>query len=198
MLVLPRRGRSRKDRSRVPEDGLFDFLKRRVGKLEGVVITGGEPTIHKDLPEFLTKIKGLGYKIKLDTNGTNPGMLTRLIKKRLVDYIAMDIKGPREKYEEITKTKADLRKIEKSIKIIIESGLPYEFRTTVVPTLLEKQDISKMGQMIKGARLWYLQQFKPDTDLVNKKFQKIKPFSDKELKEMEKIGNRYVKKCKIR
>ncbi len=198
MLVLPPSARKKKDRSQIREDDLFDFLKKRGGKLDGVVVTGGEPTMHEDLPEFMAKIKKLGYKVKLDTNGTNPNMLKNLIKKNLVDYIAMDIKAPIDKYEKAVKRKIDLEKIKKSIKIVIEAKLPYEFRTTIVPTILTKEDISKMGEMIKGAKFWYLQQFKPDTDLVDKKLMKVIPYKDKELEEMMKIGKKYVKKCLIR
>ncbi len=207
MLVLPK-NRNKKDHSHISEDDLFGFLKSRAGKLDGIVITGGEPTMHKDLPEFISKIKDLGFKIKLDTNGTNPEMLKKLTSPRpsprtgegksLVDYIAMDLKAPIEKYKKVTKNATHLEKVKKSIKIIIGSKLLYEFRTTVVPTLLEKDDISEMGKMIKGARMWYLQQFKPDTDLIDKKLQKIKPYSDKELKEMARIARKYVKRCVVR
>lgn len=198
MLVLPKKARNKKDHSLISEDGLFDFLKKRRGKLDGIVITGGEPTIHKDLPEFINKIKSLGFKIKLDTNGTNPVMLKKLIDNKLIDYVAMDIKAPIQKYKKVTKNSAHLEKVKKSIKMILEGKLPYEFRTTVVPIFLEKEDIPKMGKMIKGARIWYLQQFKPDTDLIDKKFQKVKPYSDKELSEMMKIAKKYVKKCVVR
>jgi pyruvate formate lyase activating enzyme len=215
MLVLPAKGRKKKDHFLILEDDLFDFLKKRKGKLEAVVITGGEPTLHKDLPEFLDKIKKLGYKIKLDTNGTNPAMLLPLLAKpacpvgrerggvrsggeSLIDYIAMDIKAPLEKYEKIAGAKVSLSKIRKSIKLIIDSGLPYEFRTTVVPGLIEKEDIAKMGKLIKGAKIWYLQQFRPDTDLVDKKFKKVRPYKDEELEEMRKIGEKYAGECRAR
>jgi pyruvate formate lyase activating enzyme len=206
MLVLPSKvGKFKEDHSLLPENDLFDFFKKRVGKLDGVVITGGEPTLHKDLPEFMGKIKKLGFKVKLDTNGTNPEMLKKLVASLqkggaggLIDYIAMDIKCPLDKYKKTTKFKGSLSNIKKSVKIIMESGLPYEFRTTVVPGLVEKKDIAKMGEMIKGARIWYLQQFKPDTELVDNKLRQTKPYSDEELKEMAKIAKKYVKKCVVR
>lgn len=199
------RGGVEKDHSLIQEDGLFDFLKGRMGKLDGVVITGGEPTLHKDLPEFIKKIKNLGFKIKLDTNGTNPKMLAKLItpirkggEGGLIDYIAMDIKCPLDKYKKITKFKGDLNNIKESVKIIMKSGLPYEFRTTVVPGLVSVEDISKMGEMIKGARIWYLQSFKPDTELIDKNLKKVKPYRDEEMEEMKKIAKKYVKKCIVR
>ncbi len=180
------------------EDGLFDFLKKRQKKLNAVVITGGEPTIHKDLPEFIKKIRKLGFKIKLDTNGTNPGMIKNLIDEKLVDYIAMDIKGSLEKYAIITGVQPNLNSIKKSIKIITQSNLPYEFRTTVVPWLVEKKDIKKIGELIKGAKKWYLQNFKSDINLVNDRFEKYKPYSLKEMEEMRKIGEGYVDFCGVR
>jgi pyruvate formate lyase activating enzyme len=182
----------------IEEDGLFDFLKARQGKIEGVVITGGEPTIHSDLPEFIEKIKNLGYLVKLDTNGTNPAMIEKLIKERLIDYIAMDIKAPKEKYEKVTGVKVDFKKIKKSVKIIKERNLPYEFRTTVAPELLKKEDIEEMGKEIKGAEKWFLQKFQSEASLVDKNFQGLPAFIDKEMKEMAKIGRKYVKKCEIR
>ncbi len=197
MLVLPKR-RKLKDHPYLSEGDLFEFLNERKGKLGGIVITGGEPTIHKDLPELIKKIKDLGFKIKLDTNGTNPEMLKKLINKKLINYIAMDIKCTLDKYKKATKFKGDFANIKKSVKMIMNSKLPYEFRTTVVPSLVEKEDIKKMGETIKGASVWYLQQFKPDTDLINKDFQKIKPYEEEELVEMAKIARKYVKKCEIR
>jgi len=189
----------------VEEDDLFRFLKKRRGRLDGVVITGGEPTLQSDLPDFIRKIKEMGYLVKLDTNGTNPEMLKMLVEEKLVDYIAMDIKGPEEKYKKITGRKVDFKKIKKSVKIIIESKLPpsnwagkYEFRTTIVPALLKLADIKKIGEIIKGADKWFLQKFKSDNDLVNKKFNGQKPFTDKETNKMMAVGRRYVKSCFIR
>jgi pyruvate formate lyase activating enzyme len=182
----------------IEEDGLFDFLESRQGKIEGVVITGGEPTIHSDLPEFIKKIKNLGYSIKLDTNGTNPAMIEKLIKKHLIDYIAMDIKAPKRKYQEIVGVKMDFKKIKKSVKIIKESDLPYEFRTTVTPELLKKEDIEEMGKEIKGVEKWFLQKFQSEASLVDKSFQGLPSFMDKEMKEMAKIGKKYVKICEAR
>lgn len=215
MLVWPYGGgKFKKDHHLLEEGDLFDFLKSRVGKLEGVVITGGEPTIHKDLPEFIKKIKDLGFKIKLDTNGTNPGMLEKILTT--IDYIAMDLKAPLEKYEEIIGVypvksgkagapplaglfnRVDLEKIRKSIKIIMKSGLPSEFRTTIVPGLINKDYIAKMGELIKGADKWFLQRFKSDTDLVNKGLENKKAFTEKEMQNMAAIGRQYVKKCEVR
>ncbi|MBU2456910.1 anaerobic ribonucleoside-triphosphate reductase activating protein, partial [Patescibacteria group bacterium] len=165
MLVYP----SKKDHTLILENDLFYFLKKRIGKLDSVVITGGEPTVQQDLPKFIQKIKKLNYLVKLDTNGTNPEMLKNLIQKNLINYIAMDIKAPLEKYNQITGVEVDFNKIQKSIKIIMQSNLPYEFRTTVVPKFLDAEDIKKIGELIQGAKKWFLQNFKSNTDLVNKK-----------------------------
>lgn len=180
------------------EDDLFRFLETRVGKLDGVVITGGEPTIHADLPKFIKKIKALGFKIKLDTNGTNPEMLNDLINKKLLDYIAMDIKSSKEAYEKAVGTKVNFKNIEKSVKIIRESGLPYEFRTTLVRGLIAEKELKGAGEIIKGAEKWFLQKFNPDAELLDENFKKIKPFVEKEMEEMCKIGKKYVKECSVR
>ncbi|MDD5290581.1 MAG: anaerobic ribonucleoside-triphosphate reductase activating protein [Patescibacteria group bacterium] len=189
---------SQKDHALIREDGLFDFLTKRRNKLEGVVITGGEPTLHKDLPGFIKKIKKLGYLVKLDTNGTKPEMLEKLIKEKLVDYLAMDIKAPEDKYQKVVNARVDFKKIEKSVRIIRESGLPHEFRTTMVPGLLGKEDIEKIGRLIKGADNWFLQKFKGGTDLVDESFQGLSPFKDKEMGEMVKTGRKYAERCEAR
>ena len=203
MLVLPQTGKDveiekEKGFSPLSTEDLFLFLRERYGRLEGVVITGGEPTIHPDLPEFIKQIKEIGYLVKLDSNGTNPEMLEGLIKAKLIDYIAMDIKAPLLKYEKTVNVKLDWENIKKSVKIIIESGLPYEFRTTVVPGLLEKEDFEEMGQMIKGAKKWYLQIFKSDTDLVNQAYYQKKAYTRKEMAEFVVIGRKYVELCELR
>lgn len=187
-----------KDHSLIKESDLFRFLKIRQGKLEAVVITGGEPTIYHDLPDFIKKIKKIGYLVKLDTNGTNPKMIKKLIGNNLVDYIAMDIKASKEKYMKITGVKVDFIKILKSVKMIIGSGIPYEFRTTIVPEYIAKEDIEKIGELINKADIWYLQKFKIGTELVDNKLKKIKQLTDKEMEEMRVVGKKYVKKCEVR
>lgn len=187
-----------KDQFRIDETDLFHFLKKRAGKLDGVVITGGEPTIHKDLPKFIDKIKKIGYLVKLDTNGTNPEMLQKLINNKMLDYIAMDIKSSLENYEATVGIKCDLKKIKKSVKIIIDSKLAYEFRTTLVPGLVSENDLIKIAYLIKGAEAWYLQKFRPQKNLVNYEFEKIKPYTDLEMKTMLGAVKKYVKKSELR
>lgn len=199
MLVVPNyTGSIQKNHSLIKESDFFAFLKNRKNKLDAVVISGGEPTIHKDLPEFIKKIKKLGFKIKLDTNGTNPKMLKNIINNKLINYIAMDLKAPPEKYKKTTNSKNNLSNILESIKIIMTSNIDYEFRTTIVPKLLKHADIDKMGKTIKGAKNWYLQKFKPDTNLINKKFENQTTYNDDVLKQMALIGNKYVNNCKVR
>jgi pyruvate formate lyase activating enzyme len=186
------------DYSLISEDSLLSFLKLRAGKLDSVVITGGEPTIQPDLENFVRRIKELEYKIKLDTNGTNPMLLKKLLDQGLVDYLAMDIKAAPQKYDLVTNIQPDLNNIKESIKILMRSKIPYEFRTTAVPELVTYDDISQIGKMIKGAPKWYLQMFKNDTDLINERFCKIKPYSAKEMEAMKTMGNKFVINCYIR
>ena len=182
----------------ITEDDLFDFLEKRQKKLDAVVISGGEPTIHADLPEMIERIKALGFKVKLDTNGTNPRMLKALIAKKLLDYIAMDIKGGLSNYDLITEVQPNIRDIKKSIKQIMESDLPYEFRTTVVPELVGKKDIEETGKIIAGARKWYLQGFKSNMDLLNDRFKNVAGFTAQDMERMRKIGAEYVEYCGVR
>jgi len=177
------------------EDDLFHFLKNRAGKLDGVVITGGEPTLHPDLPDFIEKIKALGYSVKLDTNGTNPAMIKKLLKAKLIDYLAMDLKAPENKYEAVTGVKVNFQKIKESVKIIRESALPYEFRTTILPVLLSEKDVAAMGKILKGADKWYLQKFKADTELVNPEFKTEKAYTNKDMEALVSVGQKYVKLC---
>lgn len=203
LLVLPRKGEDKKNIkekgfSTLSTENLFLFLKERFGRLDGVVITGGEPTMQVDLPSFLKKIKKIGYHIKLDTNGTNPEMLDKLLQEKLIDYIAMDLKAPLNKYESTVGVKVNCNNLKKSVKIIIKSGLPHEFRTTAVPGLLVKEDIVKMGELIKGANNWFLQAFKSDTDLIDHVYQAIKPFSTKEMNELVTLGREAAGVCSLR
>ncbi len=182
----------------IEQDDLFVFLKSRTGKLDAVVITGGEPCLQKDLIDFVQKVKALGFLVKLDTNGSSPEVLAKLIKEKLIDYVAMDLKASKAKYGEVTGAEVNFNNIIKSVKLIMTSGLPYEFRTTVVPDLLDKDDIGEMGETIKGADKWYLQNFISRGELVNEKFQGKVPYNARQMKEMAEIGGKYVKKCEVR
>jgi len=144
------------------EQKFFDFLQSRKGKLDAVVVTGGEPTLHQNLPDFLKRIKEFGFLVKLDSQGTNPAMLKQILNEQLVDYVAMDIKHIPQKYHLITGVKVDLQKINQSIKILQTSDVDYEFRTTVVPGIHSENEIIEMANWIKGSKAYYLQEFRPE------------------------------------
>jgi len=178
-------------------DSVLEFLKNRIGKLDGVVITGGEPTLQKGLKEFIEEIKGLGFLVKLDTNGTNPEILRELQDKRLIDYVAMDIKAPIEKYGEVVDARVNTRNILKSIELVKNSGIDYEFRTTVLKSQLCIDDFEKIGKMIKGANKYYLQKFVP-TKTLNESFMTQATYSDEEFAEIIEGLNKYVRDVFVR
>ena len=180
---------------KILETELIVFLKERKGTLEGIVVCGGEPTIHKELPDFIGKIKKLGYLVKLDTNGSNPEMLKKLIDEKLIDYVAMDIKLSKEKYREILEV--DVDSIENSIKILKDSNIDHEFRTTVVPTILDKEDVVKIAKWLSPAKKYYLQNFRPEKT-IDPKFEKIKPYSDEYLSGIQKTISSFFEICKVR
>ena len=143
----------------LPEEEVLSFLSKRRGKLEAVTVTGGEPTLQKDLARFLGELKAMSYLVKLDTNGSNPDTLSALINQRLVDYIAMDFKGPFGKYRQISSAEVDVSRIRRSIQLMATSGIAYEFRTTVVRSQLGFEDFVSMVKEIRQARLYVLQPF---------------------------------------
>ncbi|NTW27406.1 MAG: anaerobic ribonucleoside-triphosphate reductase activating protein [Candidatus Moranbacteria bacterium] len=142
------------------EEEFFAHLAKRKGKLEGVCITGGEPTIQSDIIEFIKKIKAMGFKVKLDSNGTRPDVLRKVISEKLVDFIAMDIKSSPENYSKTVGLKADVERIKLSVQLIMNSKIPYEFRTTVVPGIHSEQDFGEIAKWIKGAKAYYLQEYR--------------------------------------
>jgi len=193
-LVLPQKI---KIQPKISEKCFFDFLKSRQGLIEGICLTGGEPTINKDLPDFIKKIKKLKYLVKIDTNGSNPKMLKNLINKKLVDYIALDVKSPREKYNKICKKRVNIKNIERSIKLLQENKVEYEFRTTVTPSLLEKEDILKIARWISPAKKYYLQNFRPEKT-IDPKFEKIKPYPQEYLLEIQRAIAPFFEICQVR
>jgi len=162
------------EQSRISEQEILDFLATRHGLLEAVCVTGGEPTLLADLPEFIKKIKAMGFLVKLDSNGSNPQMLEKLLADNLVDFIAMDIKAPLEKYKKIAGNKASLENIQRSVELV-QKAPDYEFRTTVLPSLLSSKDILSIGRWLQGAKKYYLQQFKPIKTL-DAAFMNAKPY----------------------
>lgn len=178
-------------------DSVLDFLKTRIGKLDGVVITGGEPCLQRDLVRFINAVKSLGFLVKLDTNGSKPDVLKALLDENLLDYVAMDIKAPLEKYSQVAGVKIDTSNISKSIELIKKSGIGCEFRTTVVKSQLDLGDFEKIGEMISGASKYYLQKFVP-TKTVNPDFINEKTYSDDEFEEIAGILKKYVKDVEVR
>ncbi|HNY98096.1 MAG TPA: anaerobic ribonucleoside-triphosphate reductase activating protein [Candidatus Pacearchaeota archaeon] len=194
-LVLPDK---LKNQPRVDEKEFFDFLESKCGLLDGVVICGGEPTLSEDLPQFMDKIKNLGFALKLDTNGTNPDLLRRILEAGLADYVAMDIKAPKEKYSLVCGRNANLQDIEKSIALIKSQAKDFEFRTTVVPGLHTAQDISDIAHWIGDKRTkYYLQNFWPAKTL-DPELQKVHPFDDIFLKEICTEIKSHFLECRVR
>lgn len=168
----------------LPQAEIFAFLESRKGRLDGVVVTGGEPTVHPDLPQFLRAIREMGFLVKLDTNGACPEILEEVIREGLVDYIAMDVKAPLPKYPEVTGSGIAPEKIQRSIALILESGLEHEFRTTVVKEMLTPEDIVETARLIRGASRYALQRFMATETLVNPDFRGSTSYSDEELREI--------------
>lgn len=170
----------------------FEFLNKRKGKLDGVVITGGEPTLHcKDLIEFIKEVKSLGFLVKLDTNGTHPDVLQELLSENLLDYIAMDIKAPLAKYKDITRVDVDTDIIKKSIDMIMNSGVDYEFRTTIVKSQLSVEDLRQIGELIQGAKKYYMQKFLA-TKILDESLMTETSYTDEEFKNLRTILEEYV------
>lgn len=175
-------------------DKVFSYLEKRKGILEGVVITGGEPTIHKDLKEFIKKIKDMGYKVKLDTNGYNPVMLKDLIDSNLLDYVAMDIKQTLAKYSMVSGVNINTDKIMQSIKILEDSNVLHEFRTTVIKEYHTIFDILEINDMFKKETPYYIQNFRLSSNVMNKT---LHGFTEDELIYMEDVLNK-KRKIKVR
>jgi len=180
------------------EEDIFRFLEIRKGKLDAVEITGGEPTLQPDLIEFMKKIKSMGFLIKLDTNGTNPEVVEKIIKNKLVDYIAMDIKAPLEKYNNIVQTDVCVEKIIESITLILNSPIDYEFRTTAVKDLLTEDDLISIAKLIRGAKKYVLQKFVVSKILDRSFASNAKCFSEDELNTIKEKVKKYVSECIIR
>ncbi|MBR4241774.1 MAG: anaerobic ribonucleoside-triphosphate reductase activating protein [Eubacterium sp.] len=181
----------------IMDDGeLISFLESRKALLDGVAITGGEPCLHKDLKELIIKIRNAGYPVKLDTNGNHPEVLRELLDEKLVDYVAMDIKNSEEKYaltcglDEI-----DMKPIKESVSLLMNSDIPYEFRTTVIKEFHEKEDFHKIGEMIKGARAYYLQRF---TDRDSVPYGNLTSPHPDEMRIFAEIAKKYVENSNLR
>ncbi len=181
----------------IMDDGeLISFLESRKGLIEGVAITGGEPCLHSDLPELINKIRAVGYKVKLDTNGYHPEMLKRILDEKLVDYVAMDIKNSEEKYALTCGIEAiDFEKIKKSMSYLMTGDTDYEFRTTVISELHSEDDFEKIGEMIKGAKRYFLQRF---TDRETVPYGNLSAPSFDEMYKYAEIMKKYIPETQLR
>jgi len=178
------------------------YLRRHRGAIDGIVITGGEPTVHDDLPDLCRRLKEMGFSVKIDTNGTNPNMVKRLIDEGLVDYIAMDVKAPLNEFDYSRAAGIDVRamlpRVRETINILMKSNIEYEFRTTLVPTIHKKGDVEKICKLLMGCRRYVLQRFMSEVETINPKFKELKPFSDAEMKSFLEEARRYIPNAKIR
>ncbi len=179
-LVLPE-----KFTETISEKEILEFLEKRQDQLEGVVITGGEPTLQNGLGIFLRKIKDLGYSIKLDTNGNNPEVLQGLIEEKFIDYIAMDIKAPLEKYSQVAGVQIDQSKIKQSVDLILNSGLDYQFRTTVIKPFLNDQDLSDISSFLQRAKCYKLQLFSAKGDILDKSLLDVAHYDSDEFEQFK-------------
>ncbi len=180
----------------IPEDEVLSYLKKRQGILEGICVSGGEPLLHHDLPEFLTKVKALGYAIKLDTNGSFPDKLKELAKQGLIDYVAMDIKNSIEKYPQTSGCQTlNLDHIHESIDFLLQGNLDFEFRTTVVEELHTVTDIQSIARRIEGDTKYFLQNFVDSGNIIEKN---LHPVNDETLEMMKQSAAQFVKPAKIR
>ncbi len=151
----------------IPEEEVLAFLKKRQGLLDGVCVTGGEPLINKDIGDFLSKVKELGFKIKLDTNGTNPALLKELVSQNLVDYVAVDIKNSPEKYAETVGLKSfDMSTINETVNFLMSGCVDYEFRTTVTKQFHTEKSMEEAARFIRGAKRYFLQNFVDSGNLI--------------------------------
>ncbi len=179
------------------EGEIFEYLTKRKGVLEGVCVSGGEPTLNANLPEFLAKLKNLGYSVKLDTNGTNPQMVETLFNNGLVDYFAMDIKNDRDNYAKIIGfEKYDTNKVEKTVEFLMGSGADYEFRTTLIDQYHKKDNILNILEWIKGAKKYCMQKFKDTGSCLSASG--LSPVPDQTAKEFLDLAQSYVQKAIVR
>lgn len=181
----------------IDEERIWDFLDKRRGLLDGVVISGGEPTLQPDLLPFAAHVRELGYRVKLDTNGYRPDVLEAAIQAGVVDYVAMDVKAPLFKYALAAGVLVDEAMIQRSIDLLREGKVEYEFRTTVVPGILDEQDILLIARLIAGAQHYALQQFVPQDTLDPAMLQCV-PYLPERIQSMADLARPWVAEVKVR
>ncbi|MGN0428969.1 MAG: anaerobic ribonucleoside-triphosphate reductase activating protein [Acetatifactor sp.] len=177
-------------------EDFFAFLEKRKGILDGVCITGGEPTLQKDLPDFIRGIRDKGYLVKLDTNGYRPKVLEELLRENLLDYVAMDIKSSVENYPRVTgMADLDVTGIQESVSLLKSAGIPYEFRTTVVKGLHRIDEFDEIGRWLQGAEAYFLQAFRENEKVPGKS---LSSFTEAEMREMKQLAERYIERVELR
>lgn len=180
----------------VPEEEVLSHLKKRRGILEGVCITGGEPTLQPDLPDFIRKIRELGYLVKLDTNGYRPEVLMSLLTEDMLDYVAMDVKASPDNYQKASSCPGlDFSRIEESIALLKECKIPYEFRTTVVQGIHTVQEFDAIGRLLEGSRAYYLQAFRENENVIQEGF---RAFPEEIMEEITEKAGKYIDKVELR
>ena len=185
----------RKDEEVISEEDFFAFLEKRRGMLGGICISGGEPTLMPDLEDFIRKIKAMGYKVKLDTNGYRPDILRHLVEEGLLDYVAMDIKNSKEKYSLTAGIDVDISKIEESTNFLMSGRIPFEFRTTVVKELHSEEDIRNIGEWLKGNESFFLQGFIDSGDLIS---DGLNAYDKKDLTDLLNVLKPHIPNAQIR
>ncbi len=182
---------------RITADDVIAFLHPRLGFLDGVCLTGGEPTIHRDLPAFMGRLKSIGSLVKLDTNGSHPGRLAHALGRKLVDYVAMDVKFPLKRYQEKVGYRIEPEVLLDSIQLIRRSGVDYEFRTTVVPGLVGEGELLEIAETIRGSKRYVLQGFKAGSTL-SKECGDVVPYSLSEMEGFRDLVAPYVGEARLR
>jgi pyruvate formate lyase activating enzyme len=182
----------------IPLEAVLAAFVRQRGWLDGVVISGGEPTLHPGLLDFIRQFRAVGIAVKLDTNGSQPDVLERLLSLGVLDYVAMDVKGPLDaKYAEIARVPVDLDAIRRSIELLTGGETPYEFRTTVCPNTLGADEIERTALAVQGARAYYLQAFR-SVNCLDRSLENVRPYNPDQMREFCRRAARHVQRCAVR
>ena len=182
----------------IPIEHVLSSLLRNRGWIDGVVISGGEPTLHKGLRKLVDLFHDSDIPVKLDTNGSRPGVLAELLENNLLGYVAMDVKAPLDyRYGEVASAPVNTEDIRESIEMLIASDIDYEFRTTVCPTQLDAPEIEGIGQAVRGAKAYILQTFRP-VNCLDPSLEEVKPYTGDKMRELAKVASKYVQRCMVR